>query len=592
VQAGDAAGYQVTVSNPLGAVASSFVLLTTVSADVAPSFTLQPVATNAPAGTTAVLTAAAQGAPAPSYQWYAQGAPIAGATAAVLTLPTLSPAEAGAYDVVATNSAGSATSSTVNLTVHSGASLAGSYFGGLPGGGSFALYIYSDETGVFLGFKPGTLVPYLNLAVTLTPTGGFAFASSAAAPGAVHTQAVVRVESASGSVSGTVGPGGFTGTVDGVAVTAPQAAAGATSAVSGFYEAGAADGSAVAYTVVGPSGQAYVLLETSGGFDGGAGTVSAAGQLSITTAGGLDFAGTVGGSAITATASGAGTTLSFSGVEQGTQAGAAQRMINLSTRASVGAGDQVSIAGFVIKGQASKTVLIRAVGPSLAAYGVTGVLEAPTLMVYSGSTVVASNTGWTTSANPSVLAAAAAVSGAFALTPGSADSALLLTLPPGAYTAVVGGAGGGSGVALAEIYDLSGPASGQELLNLSSRAFAGSGSNTLIAGMVVGGAAPKRLLIRAAGPALTQFGVGGVLASPQLTLYSGATVVAQNAGWSTSADAAAIAQTAATVGAFPYAAGSTDSALIVNLPPGAYTAEVTGVGGTSGVALVEVYEVP
>ena len=103
---------------------------------------------------------------------------------------------------------------------------------------------------------------------------------------------------------------------------------------------------------------------------------------------------------------------------------------------------------------------------------------------------------------------------------------------------------------------------------------------------------PKRLLIRGAGPALAQFGLSGVLARPQLTLYSGATVVVRNAGWSTSTDAAAIAEAAKSVGAFALAAGSLDAALIVNLAPGAYTAQVLGADGSTGVALVEVYELP
>ena len=114
----------------------------------------------------------------------------------------------------------------------------------------------------------------------------------------------------------------------------------------------------------------------------------------------------------------------------------------------------------------------------------------------------------------------------------------------------------------------------------------------MIAGFVITGNSAKRVLIRAAGPALAQFGVRTALARPQLTLFSGSTVVATNAGWSTSADAAGIREAAAGVGAFAFGATSVDSALLVNLAPGAYTAQVAGVGGTTGVALLEVYEVP
>jgi hypothetical protein len=114
----------------------------------------------------------------------------------------------------------------------------------------------------------------------------------------------------------------------------------------------------------------------------------------------------------------------------------------------------------------------------------------------------------------------------------------------------------------------------------------------LIAGLVVNGTAPKRVLIRGVGPGLAQFGLGNVLSRPQLTLFAGDSIVAQNAGWSTSSDAGAIAQTAAQVGAFAFPAGSADAALLLNLAPGAYTAQLTGASAATGVALVEIYEVP
>jgi len=237
-------------------------------------------------------------------------------------------------------------------------------------------------------------------------------------------------------------------------------------------------------------------------------------------------------------------------------------------------------------------VLIRAVGPALTQFDVGGALAAPKLELYRGGTVIAANTAWGTAANAADIAAAAADSGAFAYGPGSADSAVLTTLEPGGYTAIISSATGAAGVALVEVYDLSAAAAGQKMLNLSTRAFAGTSSETLIAGVVVAGTVPKRVLIRGAGPSLAQFDLGGVLARPRLTLYSGNTVVVQNAGWSTSADAAAIAEAAASVGAFAYAPGSADAALIVNLAPGSYTAQVTGADGGTGIALVEIYELP
>jgi hypothetical protein len=210
--------------------------------------------------------------------------------------------------------------------------------------------------------------------------------------------------------------------------------------------------------------------------------------------------------------------------------------------------------------------------------------------------VVATDSGWD---GNSLIVAAAAQVGAFAWTsPSSADSALLQTLPKGAYTAQVAGASGDTGIALAEVYDAAAagsytPASAR-LVNISARVEVGTGGNILIAGFVIGGATAKTVLIRASGPALAPFGVAGTLADPQLQLYQSgsggaSTLLAANVGWGA---APPIAAAAATVGAFSWGASATpDSALLLTLPPGAYTAQVSGAAGDSGVALVEVYEV-
>jgi hypothetical protein len=143
---------------------------------------------------------------------------------------------------------------------------------------------------------------------------------------------------------------------------------------------------------------------------------------------------------------------------------------------------------------------------------------------------------------------------------------------------------------LVEVYDLSAATPGQKLLNISTRASAGTAENTLTAGFVVPPGAAKRVLVRAIGPGLTPFGVTGVLAQPILTLLNGSTTVATNTNWRTSADQADITQVSAQVGGFGLA--TNDSAVLVTLPPGNYTAQVVGSGGATGVALIEVYEVP
>lgn len=269
---------------------------------------------------------------------------------------------------------------------------------------------------------------------------------------------------------------------------------------------------------------------------------------------------------------------------------AVQRLVNISSRARVGAGDSVAIAGFVISGEQSKPVLIRAVGPTLsgAPFNVSGALASPRLELFRGATSIAVNAG--IAANRTAIDAAAQQSGAFALGASGADAAILTTLAPGNYTAVVSSSTAAAGVALIEVYDLSGAAPGQKLLNIATRAEAGTGDNILIAGFVVPAGSAKRVLIRGVGPGLTPFGVTGVLAQPVLTLISGSTTVAQNTNWNTSPDAAAITTASVQAGAFGLA--NNDSAMVVTLAPGNYTAQVMGVGTGTGVALIEVYELP
>ena len=270
----------------------------------------------------------------------------------------------------------------------------------------------------------------------------------------------------------------------------------------------------------------------------------------------------------------------------------ASRLSNVSGRVRVGAGDSVLILGLVVSGQpgVTKPFLIRAAGPVLATYGVASPLAQPQLAVYSGATLVAANSGWGTAPNPAALASAATSVGAFAFAPGSADSALLANLLPGTYSVVIQSADASTGIALAEAYELN--TAGGQLVNLSARVRAGTGDDTAIVGFFVAGSQPAKVLIRGIGPGLVPFGVTGTLVQPQLTVYAGSTVIAANQGWGTSANPAALAAAAATAGAFPLTPGSADSAVILTLAPGGYTAQVTGVANTSGVALVEVYQLP
>jgi hypothetical protein len=271
------------------------------------------------------------------------------------------------------------------------------------------------------------------------------------------------------------------------------------------------------------------------------------------------------------------------------------RLINISTRSEVGTGSSIQIAGFVVGGagvSGNEPLLIRGSGPALTALGVAGALPDPQLQVFSGSTLLATNDGWLGDA---AITAAAAADGAFAWSdPTSHDAALVFPAAPGAYTAQISGESNDTGVALVEIYDSTPAASYNpskpRLVNISARVQVGTGGNVLIAGFVIGGATARTMLIRASGPALVPFGVANTLPDPELTLFSGTSVLASDSGW---AGNPAIASTAAAVGAFGWSdPASHDSALLMTLPPGAYTAQIDGAGGDTGVALVELYEVP
>lgn len=271
------------------------------------------------------------------------------------------------------------------------------------------------------------------------------------------------------------------------------------------------------------------------------------------------------------------------------------RISNLSIRTQAGTGAQTLIMGVVISGAGSeKPVLLRGVGPALTALGLGGALVDPLLTVRAGDTILARNDRWDD--DPRVAPLSERL-GAFALPPRSQDAALAIALPAASaatsYTVQITGTNGESGLALAELYDAT-PAAEigatmPRLINVSARARVGADSEILIAGFTLVGTTSTTVLIRAVGPTLGNFGVVGALADPTLTLHRGDRVVHASDNWS---GLAALATAADQVGAFTLPAHSADSCLLLTLPPGGYTALVRGAGNTTGVALVEVYEVP
>jgi hypothetical protein len=305
-------------------------------------------------------------------------------------------------------------------------------------------------------------------------------------------------------------------------------------------------------------------------------TVAAYYRVTLTAVAAYDTRGTGG-------LSGVGNSASATFAQVG--ASGTARLVNIATRVQVGGSAGTPISGFVLGGTGSKKMLVRAVGPTLANFAVSNALADPSLALITGSSTVVSNDNWLAAD-----AATFAACGAFALASGSKDAAVVASLASGAYSAPVG-AGGGSGVALLEVYDADSGTSGPTLVNASTRAFVGTGDSVLIPGFVVSGNGNVKLLIRAVGPTLVNYGVTGTLADPQISLFSGSSLVAANDNWGTAINATDLAAAATQAGAFALANGSKDAALLVTLGAGNYTATVSGVGGTTGTALVEIYVV-
>jgi hypothetical protein len=253
------------------------------------------------------------------------------------------------------------------------------------------------------------------------------------------------------------------------------------------------------------------------------------------------------------------------------------RMANISTRLAVGTGQDVAIAGFIINGNSPKSVIVRALGPTLSGFGVAGVLDDPMLDLRDGAgNPIAMNDNWKSSQQQAI--------GDSGFAPANdSEAAIISTLAPGNYTAIVSGNSNTTGVSLVEVYELDSTA---RLLNISTRGFVGGNNDVIIAGVILNGSDNGTICFRALGPSLAAHGVQGVLANPRLDLFDAQGIkVGANDNWKDwqkdTIDSAGFAP-----------ANPAESALLIDLAPGSYTAIVSGVGGATGVALVEANHLP
>lgn len=446
--------------------------------NTAPAIVTGPLGRTVAAGSQVTFSVTATGSPVPTYQWRKDGANIAGATGATLTLTNVQPGDAGAYSVLVSNAVGSVASPPATLTVTSG---------------------------------PGNIA-FTTQPVSQTIAAGTTVVFSGAASGATLYQ----------------------WHRDGADLP------GATGATLVLRNASTADQGAYAVTAT----------------NGSSSSTSNAARLTVAPA--ANFG----------------------------------RLINLSILTDIPAPGESFTMGYVVGGTGTagaKPLVIRAAGPSLGALGVPGTLANPQIELFAGSSKVADNDNW---GGGATLANAMAAVGAFAYArPDSLDAAAARAVTTRDNSVKVAAADTGTGTAIAEIYDATPAAefnlTTPRLINVSVLKHIGTG---LTAGFVVGGPSARTVLIRAVGPTLGGFGVDGVVTNPRLTLFAaGGTELGGNDDWG---GGAALAAAFNAVGAFTLPSNSADAALLVTLPPGNYTVEVKGAGTTTGVALVEVYEVP
>ena len=546
--------------------------------NLVPVIVTQPAAVTANLGSTATFTVTASASPAPTYQWRKDGLVLAGATAATLSLPALTAASAGVYSVVVANSLGSVTSNNATLTVNTVPAAPTvttqplSQFSVVGQSVTFTVVATGNPAPTYQWLKnsiplAGASAATLTLgSLTLADAGNYVVTLTNSFGTVVSAAATLNVDAAPIKPTITVQLPPGLNLLAGQSLALNLGAAG--SGLSYQWRRVGAGGSVNLAGATAPTLTLKPLTAADAGIY----------FCAVTNiAGSVDSAGCI-------------VTVAASSANPG-------RLINLSVLTALAApGDNFSL-GYVVSGASvanPKPLVIRAAGPSLAALGVAGPLADPRLEVFAGATKIGENDDW---GGFAPIASAMAAVGAFAYAPATSRDAALLAAVTGRDNSVAIAAGAsapnGTGTVIGEVYDATpaaafNAATTPRLINLSVRKHVGTG---LTMGFVIGGVTAKTMLVRAIGPTLgSVFGVPGVMADPKIELFdSGGKSLAANDNWG---GASALAGAFTDTGAFGLNAGSADAALLITLAPGNYTAQVTVATGTTGVALVEVYEVP
>ena len=576
---GTGGGGTGTVAPPTGGGGTSTPV---VSPDSAPVISVQPVASQAVgAGATVRMSVVASGAATLTYQWRKNGVNVTGATSATLTLGSVTATDSGTYNVRVRNSIGTVVSTNSVLTVEASPVIvqqpAPQYVSeGAPA--RFSVSVAAVPSASFQWRKNG-----VNIAGATSSSLSVPVVSS----GDVGTYSVV----ASNSVGSTSSAGATLGIAGPPIITRQPLSQAVYSRSNVTFSVTAVGSPAPSYqwrkngvNIAGAT-SATLYLKSVTRTDAGKYTVRVSNAIGwmISNAATLMIE-------TQTTRREDGAVIDADGALVTPDAENASRLVNLSVRASAGSDADGLIVGFVVDGTANKQVLIRGIGPSLSDFGVIGALSDPKLALYAGSNLTASNDDWITNENALLIEGVSAGVGAFGLRERGADAVLMTTLKSGAYTAQVSSKDASSGVALVEVYDTAVAAAGSRLVNLSVRSKVGGTAEAPNVGFVIAGTTPKRVLIRAVGPTLRTFGVTDAIADPQLEVYRGSTIVEQNDNWGGGEVYSGIFSR---VGAFGFAdPESRDAVLFTVLDPGAYTVVVSGANGTSGVGLVELYEVP